>query len=226
MSADNNARPRSGVVQAVLGDDSRSAAVIECAAALAQAQQRVLSLVYVESTLAWQAAALPAALALAHLGAAWSPFAPEDVERGWRAQSARLRALAGTIALRHAVAWSLHTVRGELPRVAVELSDATDLLLVAAGAALRPLGWRAGAGAVTWLRDEGNDAAALGQRAASNLAQALRVPLRVLTAAPGDDAAFDALLRSARAAETWVLPRGRATPRRLAGMPCAVLLVG
>lgn len=222
MSADDNARPRSGAVQAVLGDDGGSAAVIECAAALAQAQQRELSLVYVESTLAWQAAALPAALALAHLGAAWSPFAPEDVERGWRAQSARLRALAGTIAPRHAVAWSLHTVRGELPRVAVDLSDATDLLLVAAGAALRPLGRRAGAGAVTWLRDEGNDAAALGQRAASNLAQALRV----LTAARGDDAAFDALLRNARAAETWVLPRGRATPRRLAGMPCAVLLVG
>jgi hypothetical protein len=203
-------------LHAMLDDMAAGGALIDCAAGLAHLLQRPLALVYVENTLALHAAALPQTQALAHAGAAWAPFAPEDVERGWRAQAARLRNLAGTITLRHAVPWSLRTVRGSWPGAALELVQQTDLLFVGTQrVAPRPA-------RTVLLLDDGSAAAARGRQVATELARSLHARLEVLPWPDGDEAA---LSQQAGTAATCVLPREHATAARLRQPPCTLLLV-
>ena len=68
------------------------AALLELASPLARALQRELSVVYVESTRSLVAAALPFTQVLPHSGLQWLPLQPGDVEQGFRAHEARLRA--------------------------------------------------------------------------------------------------------------------------------------
>jgi nucleotide-binding universal stress UspA family protein len=213
-------------VLALVDDSAAGAAVIDCSAALAQALQRELSLVYVESTLALQAAALPIAQVLSHAGAAWSPFDPQDLERGWRAQAARMRTLAQDLAARRAVTWSLRTVRGRLPQLAMEWVGPAGLLVIggcamaSTGAAALPPRRRLA------VLDDGSAAAARARDLAVRLAQTLPATLQVLHVAARDDAAaVDALIDAARGADALVLPHGQATPPRLARLRSPVLLV-
>lgn len=202
---------------AVLDDAAAGAAArIEWAAVLARALGRSLALVHVENPLALHAAALPQTQALAHAGAEWQPLDAEDVERGWRAQAARMRTLAIGIAKRHPVSWTLRTVRARWPGVALELSAQADLLLV--GSAPR----RAVTSAVLLL-DGADGAATRALPLARELAQVLAAPLQVLAWHAGDEAAL-----RAQAARTVVclLPRERATPSWLLDPPCPLLLVG
>jgi hypothetical protein len=220
-------------VLAVLDDTVEGALVIEWSAALAHTLQRELAVVYVESTPALVAAALPGTLVLAHAGAQWAPFTPPDVERGFRVQVQRLRTLAGAITLRHAVNWSLRTVRGALPHTALELLAEGDLLFVASPLPLRLLHASRGSGAaapptratrVATVTD-GSEAGARGVRAATQLAQALSAPLQVLQLAPGEDASAPLLRAGLQHADVLVLPRALASQRSLARAPCPTLLV-
>lgn len=205
------------VVLALLDDaGAGAAACIECAAALARAVRRPLALVQVENPMALHAAALPHTRALAHAAAGWQPFEPEDVERGWRAQAARLRTLAVAIAERQAVSWSLRSMRSSAPHAARELSARADLLLVGA-AVRRPRG-----GSVL-LVDDGGPACARVLPLAHELAQALGVPLQIRPWRDGDD---DTTLRAqARRATLCLLPRDLALPGWVHEPPCPLLLV-
>jgi hypothetical protein len=220
-------------VLAVLDDTVEGALVIEWSAALAHTLQRELALVYVESMPALGAAALPGTQVLAHAGAQWTPFTPPDVERGFRAQAQRLRALAGPITLRHAVNWSLRSVRGSLPQAALALFAEGDLLFVASPLPLRMLRPPRGAGsrqraaraALVATATDGSEAGARAVHAAAQLAQALSAALQILRLAPGEEAT-EALLRAGlQHADVLVLPRALASPRRLANATCATLLV-
>jgi hypothetical protein len=204
-------------LHAVLDDTSGGAALIECGAALAHRLHRALTLVYVENTMALHAAALPQVQALAHTGATWQPFAAEDVERGWRAQTARLRVLASDIAQRHAVAWSLRTVRGAWPGAAIALFEETDLLLVGPQRTLPPSPAR-----TVILIDDRSPAAARGRQLAADLAQALRATLQPWSWSEAIDAA---LVQRSRVAAACVMPRDMGTRGRLRLLSCPLLLV-
>jgi hypothetical protein len=236
-------------VLAVLEDSTAGAALIECAATLARTLDRELTVVHVQSAIALQAAALPSTLALAHAGADWAPFAPQDVERGWRAQAARLRALAAPIATRHQLRWSLRALRGEVAEVARALGGESDLLFVDAGATR--LAAPAPAVQALGVLDDGSAAAARalqlaegmarhmathaathhGKRwpkhgmASASAAQRLRPPPLVQRAD-----ALGALLQRLPAARALLLPRALAdTPAlwaRLLKLGCPVLMVG
>ena len=119
-------------VLAVLDDASMAETLLEASCALAQLVQRELQLVFVESAAALAAAELPSTRVLAQAARTWTPLAPEDVERGWRVQAARLRALAEQATTRRTVSWSMRITRGALRQTALALRDETDLLLVAA----------------------------------------------------------------------------------------------
>ncbi len=220
-----------GPVLAVLEDCAAGAGLLECSAALARAFGRELAVVHVQSTLALQAAALPQTLALAHAGAPWAPFAPEDVERGWRAQAARLQALAAPIALRHALRWSLRTVRGEPGAVARGLLRETDLLFLGAP---RPASsfrrQRRSPPAVLAVVDDGSTAARHAADIAVRLVAALHAPWQLRTLVAGNEADLDQLLRQPPVADALVLPRHWAsTPTRwarLSRLGCPVLLIG
>lgn len=123
-------------VLVLLDDTAAATAAIELSSLVARQVQRPLEVVYIESASALRAAALPLARVLAP-GGDWAPLAPQDVERGYALQAARLRALTERIALRDSVCWSMRVVRGALAQAALELRAQSDLVLV--GGAVR---WR------------------------------------------------------------------------------------
>jgi hypothetical protein len=124
---------------ALLDDAVPASAMIELSSTLARHWRRPLEVVYVESAAALVAAALPLARVLAPGGAQWVPLEPSDVERGYRSQAARLRALIENVAARHAIEYSLRVVRGALQQAAIELQPPSDLTLVGGGVAARVL---------------------------------------------------------------------------------------
>lgn len=212
---------------ALLDDATGGATLIDWSARLARALHCDLELVYLESTDALRAAALPQTQVLAHIGAQWAPFGPPDVERGFRAQQARLRDLAGRIAPRHAVAWQLRSVRGAMPQAAFELSGAAELLFVGAPAPLGPPAMQAPAPAraralrVASLSAQGDAAAAARCRAAAaRLAQALSASLLEWRIDPERGPA-----EPPPAADILVLPRALASAPRLTRWARPVLLV-
>lgn len=221
-------------VLAVLEDAAAGAWLIECSASLAQALGRELALVHVQNTLALAAAALPETRALAHAGAPWAPFAPQDLERAWRAEVARLQALAAPIALRHALPWSLRTVRGEPGAVARGLLDETDLLFLGAAGhatarAAVPARVRAATPAALAVLDDGSDAAARAVQAASRLVAAMPAAWRLRRWPLTNEAAFTAWLQQPPPFDALVLPRHLATAARwpaLVRLRRPVLLLG
>lgn len=168
-----------GRVLAVLDDASMADALLEASCALAQLVQRELQLVYVENAAALAAAALPATRVLAQGAHAWAPLAPEDVERGWRAQAARLRALAERATTRRTVSWSMRITRGALRPTLQALRDETDLLLVAAAPSRLALAEQRPRRASVAALDDGSAAGREAVALAGRLAQALGAPLRV-----------------------------------------------
>lgn len=207
-------------VLAVLDDASVADALIEASCALAQLLQRELQLVYVESAAALAAAELPATRVLAPAAHAWTPLAPQDVERGWRMQAARLRALAERATTRHTVSWSMRITRGALRQTALALSGETDLLLLAdASARFAPADARSRRVFIAALDDgsaAGHEAVHLGGR----LAQALGAPLRTfrIDGAPA--------LPSLASARLVVAPATRIAAPALAELQAPLLLVG
>lgn len=127
----NAARPDvAGEVLAVFDDAAASALVLEWSVMLARVTRRDLAVVYVESAVALQAAALPITQVLSHAGAAWAPFGPRDLERGYRIQAERLRTQAEQVARRHAVRCSLRTARGAPAQAALSLAEDAALVLL------------------------------------------------------------------------------------------------
>ncbi|MCW5636281.1 MAG: hypothetical protein KIT17_23295 [Rubrivivax sp.] len=174
----NATSPAAPPVLAVLEDCGAGVALIECSAALARALGRELALVQVQSTLALQAAALPPTQVLAVAGTAWAPLAPTDIERAWRAQAARLQALAGATAARHALRWSLRAVRGEVGEVARRLSADSDLLFLDARGVAEPHAWRPPPAARHFaVADDGSEAVQRALQLAHQLAALLPQPL-------------------------------------------------
>lgn len=117
-------------VLVVFDDQAASTLVLEWSSMLARVTRRDLAVVYVESTIALRAAALPMTQVLAHAGASWAPFDPGDLERAYRVQAERLRARAEQVARRHAVRCSLRTARGAPAQAALMLAGETALVLL------------------------------------------------------------------------------------------------
>jgi hypothetical protein len=209
-------------VLAVLDDAFVGTAVLEASAALAQVTHRELHVVYVESAAALLAAALPATRVLAHAAAAWAPFEPRDVERGWRVQVERVRALAQRLAERRTLVWSLRVARGALNEQAGALLAESDLLLV--GTTAGALAARAGPVRVPETIvaiDDGSPAGREAERLARALARELGVRLELRHA----DAAHPGRV-PAGAADLLVLPRSWLVPPALAALRVPALLVG
>ena len=224
-------------VLALVDDAALARRVLEMSSAIARQLQRPLEVVYVESLPALVAAALPFARVLAHGGAQWLPLAPQDVERGYRVQEARLRELTESITLRHTVHWSMRVVRGVLPQAAFELREQSDLVFVDSAAGM-PLGAALGApfGAPVGRSREAPrsrpvitvlaDASAAGrqaQRVAQQVAQALGGVLNVRQAETG---AAPAATVTAGRCDLLVLPRSLAAPGMLATLVQPTLIVG
>lgn len=217
-------------VLAVLDDTFASESLIEWSTALAHALQRDLALVYVESTAAMAAATLPFTQVLAHAGAEWSPFDPQDVERGYRAHTARLRTLAQRVTLGRAVRWSLRTVRGVMPEAAFAMLAEGELLFVAAPAraALRvPAGppRRDPRPPIVAVLCDDSEAGARGIAVGGQLARALSGSLQVVHLPRGITRVDEARLLGSQSADLLVLPPSLATAPKLVHVSCPVLVV-
>lgn len=213
-------------VLALLDDAAAAADVIELSSTLAQRLQCPLEVVYVESVPALTAAALPFTRVLAAGGMQWQPFAPRDVESGYRAQAARVRELAARVTTRRSVRWSLRTVRGALAQAIVELHAEADLMVVATAALRAPLAAPRGArprrpAAVTVVTDD-SPQGRQAQQLAQQVAQALDGVLTVRHAA---GAAAAAAARD-RHCDLVVLPRALVAPGVLATLERPALIVG
>lgn len=210
---------------ALLDDAAQAAPLIELSSALAQVLRRPLEVVYVESTAALLAAALPVTRVLAPGGAQWQPFDALDVERGYRSQATRLRALIERLARRQAIEGSLRVVRGALQQAALELQPRSDLMLLGSSAGVPTLAAPRRSGprpvrVVAVIGDE-SEAGRAARRVAEEVARALGGVLAEPSA--GDEAA---LLAGSLRCELLVLPRTRVAPRLLAGLRQPTLLVG
>jgi hypothetical protein len=205
---------------ALVDDAALTRHVVELSSALAQQLQRQLEIVYVESAAALLAAALPVARVLAPGGREWQPFAPHDVERGYRAQEARLRALAERVTLRGSVHASLRVMRGALPQLAIELHAQSDLMLLG-GAAVEAT-WPARRHRAVAVLTDASPAGEQARRVGEQVAQALGAALDVRSASADTVAQ---LARSSRG-DLLVLPRTLVAPADLASLRQPVLLVG
>lgn len=217
-------------VLAVLDDAGAGAALLEISSTLARSLQRELSVVYVENTRSLVAAALPITQVLPAAGTQWRAFQPDDVEQGFRAHAARLREMAGRIATRHAIGWSLRVMRGNLGETAIHLSTEVDLLLLAnapapAGAGFGRAPWAHRRARVSVLATDGEPGANALQVAAQ-VARALAGDIEVVRVdahskrldQPGTLAA---LARS----DVLILARAPLDATTLAQLRCPVLLV-
>ena len=211
---------------ALLDDAALAREVIEMSSILARQLQRPLEVIYVESAPALLAASLPFAQVLAYGASQWAPFAPQDVERGYRAHEQRLRELAERMMVGQAVSWSMRVVRGALQQLALELQAQSDLVVIAQakGAASlsalrRPL--RARRPVITALVDE-SAAGQLARDVAQHLAQALGGPLVVRHAA----GAVGLTPATAGRCDLLVVPRALVRPGDLERLEQPALLVG
>jgi hypothetical protein len=210
----SDAAPR---ILAVLDDAAVAAALLDICSALAQLEQRELQVVFVERAAALLAAALPVTQVLAHAAARWAPFGPSDIERGWRAQAARLRELTDAASLPREVRWSMQVIRGAVDDVARSLLGESDLVLVApSGMPLAAPMPRATARRRTIAAvDDRSADAALALALARKLAGVLPAVLEVRAPQP-----------EWSAADLVVLPRSLALPPSVATRRVPVLLVG
>jgi hypothetical protein len=210
-------------VLVLLDDDAAATAAIELSSLVARQLQRPLEVVYVESASALRAAAWPLARVLAP-GGDWAPLAPQDVERGYAAQAARLRALTERIALRESVGWSMRVVRGALVQAVLELRAQSDLVLVggrgaaaafAPAPALRRLPRR-----IVRVAGDDSPAGAAARALAQQLAQSLSALVDPLPGGAGT-----AALAVARC-DLLIVPRDRLDAAALAQLAQPTLLVG
>lgn len=210
---------QAGRVLAVVEDAAGAAAVLDAGCVLAQLLRRELELVFVENAAALAAAELSVTQVLTQGGLAWSPLAAADVERGWRAQAARLRELARRASAPRAVPWRLRVTRGspgETARALLAGPEADLLLLAAASKAALRRSPPAPRPRVIVL-DDGSPAGRQALAIARRLAEALSARLQI---ACTEDAAL------VGAAELLVLPGALFAPPVLAALRTPALLVG
>ena len=226
---DSTFAPRERVL-AVLDDTLDAARVIEWSASLALTLRRDLGIVYVQSTAALVAASLPFTQVLEPAGAQWAPFAPLDVERGYRAQAELLRSLAERTAQRHDLSWSLRTMRGALPQLVFDAFAESDLLFLGPLPALRlnppgALPRIAKRRLQLAVVSDGSEAGAQVVALATRLADALSASLHVIRIEPDGPPGASVLQSAAAHADLLVLPRTLASPGNLARLSCPALLV-
>jgi hypothetical protein len=208
-------------VLAVLDDTATGSTLLEWSGTLAQVVQGDLAVVYVESTLALRAAALPITQVLPYVGAEWSAFDAGDVERGYRVQAARLREQAERVAQRLAVRCSVRTARGTVAPAALALADGAALVLVAPTLPSPASSRAPGPPRVLALLDRGPQA----QRARQLAADWARRIGGTCSERPVDAQSAAAALIDARA-DLIVMPLALADPGALARARLPVLLVG
>jgi hypothetical protein len=215
----------------LLDDAGAGAALLEISSTLAHALQRELSVVYVENARCLVAAALPFTQVLPASARQWQALDPVDVERGFRAHATRLRDLAGRIAARHAVSWSLRVMRGSLGETALHLSAEADLLLLAnAPAPASPLFSKPQPAhrrpRVTVLAGEG-EAGANALKVAKQVAHALAGDIEfVRTGTPAQQIDQPGTLAALARSDVLILARAPLDAATLALLRCPVLLVG
>jgi hypothetical protein len=209
---------------ALLDDSALAAQVIELSSVLAQLLQRPLEIVYVESSAALLAAALPFTQVLPPAGGQWMPLEPPDVERGYRSQAARLRALIERVGMQRTIEWSLRVVRGALAATALEMTTHADLMLVAGAAAARapepPRPAPSRARRIVAVIADGSAAGQRAQRVAQEVAKAIDGVLSVHPA--GADAGT---VLSTLRCDLLVLPRPLASHDLLTRVVQPTLLV-
>ncbi|HEX6018046.1 MAG TPA: hypothetical protein VFZ28_08085 [Burkholderiaceae bacterium] len=214
----NAAAPRLAVV---LDDVAAAAAPLVWSSALARALQRELQVVYVESTSVLDAAALPIARALAHLGTGWAPYGRADVERAYRQQVVRLQALMQRLGLEGSLR-SLQVVRGTLHGAALDVGSESDLVLVSTAARwpAAPAGEPRCHSVQVWADDseQGLLLLELATRCARSLGAMPRVVRARTQVEPGE-------VERARA-DLLVLSRAAVSARVLAAARRPLLLVG
>lgn len=222
---------RASRVLALLDDAAAGATALELSSALAQTLQRELAVVYVESTASLVAAGLPLAQVLRHAGMPWRAFSPQDVEQGFRAHAARLRAMAARIAAGRSVNWSLQVIRGSLVDAVVDLSTDADLLLLAGHPPQMPpvvgAARRARRRPVVAVVSEGSAAGERAQHIATQLAQALAGVVESTRVDSAEQLVGSAgRLASLARCEVLVMPRTPLDRGALALLRGPVLLVG
>ena len=206
-------------VLVVFDDQAASASVLEWSSTLASVTRRDLAVVYVENTIALRAAALPITRVLAHAGASWTPFGPEDLERAYRVQAERLRVRAEQVARRHAVRVRLRMARGAPAQAAFALAGETALVLLGVAQARRP-GASPGSPHVL-LFDEATPSAWL-RTVAQDVARSIG---GTFTERRVDAAQLCTALADVQA-DLVVLPRHLAQPAALAAARQPLLIVG
>lgn len=169
-----------GALVLAVDDATLGESLLGWSTALARGLDRELVLVYVESAAALGAAALPLSQVLPHAGAAWQPLRRDDVELGFRAQAARLRAALEAAALRHALGWSFRVMRGSLLEVREHLWTGTDLVCLASAppTALRRPPPAAARRPVVAVEDEDGGAAGRALDMATRVARTLAADLQ------------------------------------------------
>ena len=212
----------------LLDDAAAGARLLELSCVLAQTLQRELAVVFVESRHSVSAAALPFARVLPYGSSKWRPLSPQDMEQGFRAHAARVRAAADVATLRHRVAWSLRVMRGDLVQLATDLRTESDLLLVSgsrvqATHALAPQRGRRPLIAVTRSPGiSGDRARELARQWATSLAGMLQTV---------QDDSFDTpsghigVARATARPDALVVPRAVLTVEKLLTSQCPLLLV-
>lgn len=218
MNAPGRAR-----LMAIVDGAAGAVGVLDAGCVLAQLLRLELQLVFVEDAAVLAAAELSVTRVLAQGSRTWMPFAAVDVERGWRAQAARMRALLVQAAEPRAVHWSLRVTRGCVRDTALALlaEPDADLLLLAgpSPAAARP-GGPARRRRITVL-DDGSSGGRQALEIAGRLADVLAARLDVRPArSPATDPAH------AASADLLVLPRDLIVPPMLAALRVPALLVG
>jgi hypothetical protein len=218
-------------VLAVLDDAGAGAALLELSSTLARAWQRELSVVYVENPRCLVAAALPFTQVLPASAMQWRTLEPDDVEQGFRAHAARLRDMAGRIALRNAVGWSLRVMRGSLGETAIRLSAEADLLLLANAPAPASPGFAAARRLrrrprVSVLAGDG-EPAARALRVATQVAQALAGDIEFVRIDPRARLADQTgPLAALAGSDLLILASAPLDAAMLAQLRCPVLLAG
>lgn len=203
----------------VLDNLTGAGASLAWGSVLARELGRELLAVYVESTSALAAAALPVTQALAHGAAAWVRYDTADMARAHRAQAARLSEQLRRASAQHHICSSLQVVRGTLAHAAIEVDERADLVLLGAQAlssnGKRPLPCRT---VLVWV--DGGERALPVRGIAQVCAQSLGAVIRTLRSEADVAAAMQAV------SGLVVMPRALASPVLLGRARSAVLLVG
>jgi nucleotide-binding universal stress UspA family protein len=130
-------RTAAGRILVALDDAEAAVGALSTAAFLASRLQAELHGLYVEDIDLLRLAGLPFARTVGHASARSQPLDFAAVERAFRQQAERMRALMEEMAERERLAWSFQVERGRLLDAMMAVAGSADLLVFCRGAAGR-----------------------------------------------------------------------------------------